>query len=251
VLAIIVAASLLRPVVATANDACWQLVYAALRRDASAPQAAYIRYSETVNIFADGSRLERANAEITYSDNGAAYVDDDRWARPFVSRLLEPGPPVLGPYGESRARWIPLDIANSGMPTIADVGTTQARTCADKGDQTIDGVRYAHLVLGPAQRPGPALKEIWIDRYATTIGKLLVSGYLDFESADASVQQQLVDYAVEVQEVDGFRVLRHAAWSYVVRAFGQISHLSGDYEFGNYSFANEPPPGIPDLIADP
>lgn len=228
---------------ADADDACWHLIYAALQRDAAAPQAAYISYSENVNVFVDGRSLERADASITYRDDGLAYVDDDRWAHPFVSTLLEPGPPVLGPYGESREGWLPAAVARLSIPTIADVHNTPERSCTDEGDRTIDGAAYAYLVLG-APPPGErALKAIWIDRRSFAIAKLVVSGFLYFRSVGTTVDRKLVDYTIDVEDVDGFRVLRRAAWTYVMHAFGQSSEMTAEYDFSDYRFTNAPPPG--------
>jgi len=233
---------------ARADDACWQLVFSAIRHEAALPHAAYISYSETLSIFADELPLERADADITYRDDGLASVDDDRWARPYLSTILDPGPPVLGPYGESRESWLQTLVPDATLPLIADVHNRPLARCANHDSQIIDGVAFEHVVLPDAPADKQALKALWIDPKTLAIARLVVSGYLDFYDTTDMVGHVLTDYTLDMQETGGYTVLRRATWTYVLHVYDQSSNLHGEYDFGNYQFTAAPPPGT--LFAD-
>jgi hypothetical protein len=225
------------------DDACWQLLYGAIERNAAAQHAEYISYSELVNIQSDGHRFEWANATITYRDDGIASVDDDRWDHPFFSDLLEPGPPVLGPYGKRREIWLALEPREESLPTIADLHNQPYSPCVDRGDETVDGTRAAHLVLPNASRDKPALKEIWIDRHSLAIVRVIVAEYVTFYLPDTKFAKTLTDYTLDVENINGYVVLQRVTWSYSFHIYDQSSTLIAEYDFGNYEFSNKPPPG--------
>ncbi len=224
------------------DDACWQLLYGAIERNAAAQHAEYISYSELVNIQSDGHRFEFANASITYRDDGMASVDDDRWDQPFISDQLEPGPPVLGPYGVRREEWLAAQTQGSEIPTIADLHNAPKSACVDRGDQNTDGTKAAHVVLPAAPRDRPALKEIWIDRQSLAIVRVVVSEYLTFYLPSTKLERELTDYTLDVENIDGYVVLRRVTWSYSVPYYDQRSSLVAEYDFGNYQFGTTPPP---------
>lgn len=230
----------------TANeDPCWQLLYSALQHNAAAPHSPYISYTESIHITQDGHRYELANAFVTYRDDGLAYVDDDRWVHPFVSRVLEPGPPVLGPYGPARSSWLSLDeTMMPRLPIIAETRNYQHR-CIDKGDESIDGKSAAHLVIADAPEDRPALKSIWIDRASLAVRRAIVSQWLTFlYDYSGKRGQELVDYTIAVQELDGYSVIKQVNWEYTYRVFSQYSTISAEYTFGGFVFQNRPPNGI-------
>ena len=228
---------------ARSSDACWQLVFAAIERDAAAPHAAYVSYSELVNIQEDRRRYERATANITYRDDGIASIDDDRWARPFMSNFLEPGPPVLGPYGKRRADWLAVASQKFALPLIADVQNEARRVCVDRGDQVIDGETVADIALLDAPTDRPALKEIWIDRRSLDIAQVVLSEYLTIAAVDWSLEHVLTDFSVEMEHVDGYAVVHRVYWTYSMKVYDQWSTLDAEYDFENYGFENTPPPG--------
>ncbi len=228
---------------ARADDACWQLVYAAIERDAAAPHAAYISYSELVNIQEDRRRYERATANITYRDDGTASIDDDRWARPFVSNFLEPGPPVLGPYGKRREDWLAVASQRFALPLIADVHDNAQRICVDRGDVLVDGETVADIALLDAPTDRPALKEIWIDRRSLDIAQVVLSEYLTIAAVDWSLEHVLTNFSVEMEHVDGYAVVHRVNWTYSMKVYDQWSTLDAEYDFDNYAFDNAPPPG--------
>jgi hypothetical protein len=226
---------------APSDDACWRLAYAAIQHNAAAPHAAYISYSETVNVFADRRRVEYDSIDVTYRDDGLAYINDDRWGRAFLSGQLEPGPPVLGPYGDSRESWLPAGLTADGFLTIAQVENPELRGCTDLGDDTIRGTGYAHLAFGPAS--GTALKAMWVDRRTGEAVRLVVSGLLYYHDVDAKLAHTVVDYQIDMQSINGYAVLQAARWSYVLRSYSQWSRIDAEYDFGNYRFATTQPPG--------
>jgi hypothetical protein len=241
--AIVAAVVLASTGVARADDACWQLLYAAIERDAAAPHAAYITYNELANIREDGFRYERATANITYRDDGQASIDDDRWSRPFVSNLLDPGPPVLGPYGNRRADWLMAAAAAYALPLIADVHNQTDRECVDRGDQYLNGFKAAHLVLPNAPTDRQALKEIWIDRQTHAIARVVIAEYIKVFTVASDLKKTLTDFSIDMENVDGHDVVQRVTWMYTFRVYDQTSLLAAEYDFTNYRFGQAPPPG--------
>ncbi|HTZ53573.1 MAG TPA: hypothetical protein VMB20_00805 [Candidatus Acidoferrum sp.] len=222
---------------ARADDACWHLVFAAIRHSAEAPRPQYISYSENVDITANTNPFLYYNIDVVYRTDGIAYVEDSRWAQAFVTHdLLEPGPPVLGPYGSARYGWLPAGVLGGRLQTIASVENFPKLPCTDEGDETIDGVRYAHLVTGVADKRRPALKEIWIDRQSLAIPRLIVSGVLLYENFYG---HGLADYQVDMQNVGGYAVVRTVRWTSLVRSYHQTTKLDAVFTFGNYRFTAE------------
>ena len=220
---------------ARADDACWHLVLGAIAHEAAASHPSYIAYSENVDISSGGRPFIYYDTDIVYRIDGVAYIEDGRFARAFVSDELEPGPPVLGPYGSARNGWLPEELRGGRLQTIASVENVPHLRCNDEGDETIDGERYAHLVVGVADERRPALKEIWVDRQSLWIPRLIVSGYL-LHYQSYSVERGLADYQVEMQNVAGFAVVRTVRWSSYVRWYHETAKLDGVYTFGNYHF---------------
>ncbi len=226
-------------------DPCWQLLYQALEHSAAAPHAPYISYDELIHITQDGHRYEMANANVTYRDDGLAYVDDDRWVHPFVSRVLEPGPPVLGPYGRNRATWLSFEDTDSatGLPVIAETRNYR-RECIDQGDEVVDGKPTAHLVIADAPSDEPALKAIWIDRKTLAMRRAIVSQWLTFlYDYSGKRSQQLVNYTIAVADISGYSVIHQVNWEYTYRVFSQYSTIEAEYVFNGFHFDTKPPIG--------
>jgi hypothetical protein len=217
------------------SDACWHLIFGAMRHDAAAPHPRYISYSENVDITADRHPFFYFNIDVVYRDDGVAYVNDARWARPFVSDEVDPGPPVLGPYGKARSGWLPDELVGGRLQTIASVDNVPQLPCTDEGDETIDGARYAHLVTGVADKSRPALKEIWIDRQSLGIPRLIVSGILRRQNY-AIFERGLTDYQVDMQNLGGYSVVRTVRWTSRIHWYDQSTNFAALYTFGNYRF---------------
>lgn len=225
-------------------DPCWQLLYKAMEHSAAAAHAPYISYAESIRITQDGRRYERANATVTYRDDGLAYIDDDRWVHPFVSTVLEPGPPVLGPYGSERTSWLSFQqVTDAPIPVIAETRNYR-RACIDQGDEMVDGSRSAHLVVADAPEDRPALKAIWVDRSTFEVRRAVVSQWLTFlYDYSGKKGQQLVDYTIAVEEINGYSVIKQVNWEYTYRVFSQYSTISAEYNFDGFHFDSQPPVG--------
>jgi hypothetical protein len=241
--AIVAALILALTVAARADDACWQLLYAAIERDAAIPHAAYITYNELADIREDGFLYQRATANITYRDDGQASIDDDRWSHPFVSNLLDPGPPVLGPYGDRRADWLTAAASAYALPLIADVHNQTDRQCVDRGDQVVNGLNAAHLVLPNPPADRPALKEIWIDRHSHAIARVVIAEYLKVFTVAWDLKKAITDFSIDMENIDGHDVVQRVTWMYVFHVYDQTSLLAAEYDFTNYRFEQAPPAG--------
>lgn len=229
---------------AAAKDAaCWQFVYRIIERNAASPHVPFISYSETERITDHGQRYEEAAANITYRDDGMAYVDDDRFVHPFVSTFLEPGPPVLGPYGPGRREsWLAFEQPARGLDVIADARTDERTACVDLGDQTIDGARYAHIVFPESPANVPSLKALWVDRQTFRVQRLIVSGWITF-STESGMVHDLTSYTVDLRRIGGIDVLHDVWWNYTYSVYGQRSRLDAHYSFANFRFDTKPPVG--------
>ncbi len=230
------------PVARAADDGCWQLIDRALQHSAGSPHARFITYGEHFTVFADGIPLENIGSTIVYRDDGLAYVADERWVHPFLSRFLEPGPPVLGPYRDSRPGWLAADTMVTALPVIAHVHAYPKETCADDGPATVDGKPFVHLTVGHELSERPGLRDIWIDPQAYDIGRVVVRGPLHFYVRDG-FKDELTDYTVDLERVAQYTVVRRVTWQYREREYSQWTDLSAEYDFRDYNFSDVPPPG--------
>ncbi|HVA29121.1 MAG TPA: hypothetical protein VNF68_13145 [Candidatus Baltobacteraceae bacterium] len=233
---------------ARADDACWNLLYSSLHHNASTAQAPFVSYSESLDLEEDGQPIEYARANVTYRDDGMASIDDNRFAHPFLSPILDPGPPVLGPYGSRRDMWLAFGISDATLPIIADTKTVHRVQCNDLGDETIQRGRYAHLVFSDAHPDRLVLKSVWLDRARLTIRRVVVSEPVNFSSGDGDNSTHYADYTLEVAQVDGHDVITQINWGYSYWQFGQRTDLREEYKFGEYHFAKKAPAGT--LFAD-
>ncbi len=232
------------PVPSRADDAaCWQLVHKAIEASAQSTHSPYVSYAENESILADGNSLERSSALITYRDDGMAYVDDDRWVYPFVSNILDPGPPVLGPYGDRRRAWLDLADMRTDLPIIATTQNPPRGRCTDEGNDVIDGVTVAHLVFPDAPSDRPALLEVWLDRSNLQMVRAYTRDHLGFWSPNGTTIG-LANYHIEIQRIEGYNVLKRISWKYRVQYNDQSSLMTGEYRFSQYRFGSKPPTGI-------
>jgi hypothetical protein len=233
---------------ADSNDACWQLLYRAIEKSASAPHSPFISYSLFVDITENGLRYERANASIVYRDDGMAYIDDDRWVHPFLSTSLEPGPPVLGPYGPQRTSWLSLiQQGDTAMPVIADTHNIPTGRCVEAADSNGE---LAHLIIPHPAKDRPALKEIWIERNSLGIRRAVVSQWQTFiyDLANDGNKQHLIDYHIDVQNINGYNVVSDISWQYTYPIYSQYSTIEAKYIFSDFHFDAKAPMGT--LFAD-
>ena len=228
---------------APSNDsACWQIIGTALDRSARETRSRFISYGEQSAFSADGRTLNTFNSNITYRDDGLAYIDDVRWAKPMVSEVVEPGPPVLGPYGQSRSAWLSLDgTSNTKLPVIAHVYAHPNETCRDAGVQTLDGRALHHLVVSEDDAARRGLHDMWLDPSSYEIVRVVIRGPVHFLVQNTPVES-LANYAIDCQTVAGHSVIRRVRWSYRDKANGQWVDLSGQYDFHDFRFRYREPP---------
>lgn len=226
------------------TDACWQLIMQALDHSAHTPRARFTTYGERATITEDGHTLENVRASITYREDGVAYVDDERWVSPFISRNLEPGPPVLGPYGGARDMWLGLDdIPITPLPVIASVHNHPNGACRDDGSQAVDGAPAHHLYIREDRHNRVGLREIWIDPKTAEIRRVVVSGPLRFYGGADGDVAETADFTIDVGHVDGYTVVEKVWWKYEESVYSQRSILDAEYDFSDFRFSEEAPPG--------
>ncbi len=239
----IAAAAIGSPDTRATNDACWQLIGSAIQRSAHATQPKFISYSERTEFAVNGKPANVFNSQITYRDDGMAYINDERWTYPMVSASVEPGPPSLGPYGDSRAAWLSAQSnENSSLPVIAHVYAHRTKTCRDAGPVTIDSRTVEHLIVDAENPSNAGLREIWIDPALFDIARLIVRAPMTMLVHNSPVQD-LANFQVDVEAVDGHTVVRQVSWAYHQKHDGEYEDLAGNYEFMNYRFSDVEPPG--------
>lgn len=225
---------------ARADDACWQLVHKAILKSALSERSPYVSYSEVEDISTDGNRLARSSALITYRNDGLAYVDDDRWAHPWIGFLLDPGPPVLGPYGDRRRSWLELADHSEPMTVIGTAHNAPRDQCNDLGDEIWNGQKLAHLVFPNARVDRPVLNAIWLDRATLRVAHAVTRDWLSFWTSEGT-SAGLVTYQIDVERIDGYDVLSRVTWEHHFQWYSQVTTMKGEYVFGNYKFASTPP----------
>ena len=221
------------------DTGCWQMLFGAIEHSASAPHAEFTSYTERGNITVDGTVLMRLLMGITYRDDGIALINDSRWDNPVISNQVEPGPPILGPYGTARSIWLMIDKADLPHPLIADVRSTPMLPCAI--ETTIyDNMQTLHIWLPQAPTDRPALKALWLDPKTMDILKVIVSGRLDFPGGTDD-KPHFADFQVELEHIGEYLVVRHVTWKYELKVYSQYSELFGEYYFDGYSFSDKAP----------
>jgi hypothetical protein len=211
------------------------MVYHTIERSAAGPHAPFTHYSERGSIIQDGSVLQRETLDVTYRDDGLALVDDSRWAYPLLSNILEPGPPVLGPYGSRRNIWLALDDTELPYPIIGDVHTHPKTEC-DMRTEMYAGAQATRIDLPDAPQNRPGLQSLWIDPKSSIVRKVVVLGLLQFRGPDPSVQPHYAPFEVEFEQLGKYTVVRHVTWKFSLRYFSQTSSLFGEYYYDGYSF---------------
>jgi hypothetical protein len=233
---VILGCTVLCPGIARADsDACWQLVYKTIERSAHGPHAAFTHYSEHGSIIQDGSVLQRETIDVLYRDDGLAVVDDSRWAHPLISNSLEPGPPVLGPYGSRRNIWLALDDTELPYPLIGDVHTHPTTAC-NMRDEYYEGAIATRIDLPDAPKDRPVLKSLWLDPQTGAVRKCVVLGRLIFRSPGQNSAAEFAPFEVEFEQQGPYTVVRHVTWKYNLRYYSQTSSLFGEYYYNAYSF---------------
>lgn len=228
--------------ISAGDDACWQMIGGAISESARSSHSRYISYAERSAFSVDGKTLSTFDSNITYRDDGMAFIDDNRWTEPMISDTLDPGPPVLGPYGQSRAAWLAMDDDTATKyPVIARVHSRPSESCRDAGIESIANRAFHHLIVGEEDKTDAGLREAWIDPAALDIVRVVIRAPVHFLVRGRPVKA-LTDYVLEIQKIDGHPVLRHVSWTYRDRE-SEGAQIAGDFDFNNYRFSEAAPPG--------
>ena len=223
---------------------CWELTYAALRHRAVAPHPAYISYHETVDLSLDGRELVQSRPEITYRDDGVLRVDDDGFV--YVTNHAVPGPPELGPYGDRRSMWLPVDENQSNLPLIGTVSTrSRTMSCRNDGLEVYKDHDTYRLTFNTIHPNRPSLKALWIDARTSEIWKVIVSGNVPVGfSNDDRGPVGLADFEVELAPYEQYVLVNHITWKYSFREFSQTANFFGEYYYSSFGFPKDVPPGF-------
>lgn len=224
----------------TAQPPCWTVYDTALMHRASESQPAYVTYNESIAMSADDYPLVDSTARIAYRADGLARVDDRRFnGYTYVTDHVEPGPPLLGPYGDHRDAWLPL--TDTPFPLIGSVRTHGSATCTNLGFELYHGHATYHLQLESAGPPHPSVKDLWIDTGSFEVWKVIASGHLLFVDAQSN-QRPLADFQVELAQEGPYVVVDHVTWSYNLRVYSQYESLFGEYYMSDFAYPQQVAP---------
>jgi hypothetical protein len=224
---------------------CWDLTYAALRHRAAAPHPPYISYSETEDLSLDGHQLVVSRPQMMYRDDGMLRVDDDGFV--YLTRHAVPGPPELGPYGNRRSMWLPMDENPSeNLPLIGTVNTrNRTMSCRNDGAELYKDHETYRLTFTTIYPNRPSLKALWVDARTSEIWKVIVSGNVPVGlSDDGRGPVGLADFEVELAPYEQYVVVNHITWRYSFREFSQTASFFGEYYYSSFGFPKEVPPGF-------
>ncbi|MBV8245186.1 MAG: hypothetical protein JOZ38_04640 [Candidatus Eremiobacteraeota bacterium] len=232
------------PAAAQSLPDCWDLTYAAIHHRAVSPHPPFVTYDERISITTDGQPLIDTREEVAYRDDGVARIADERFLyEPYVTTRTEPGPPELGPYGNRRALWIPLDeFEDPALKLIASVhaSTPNQMSCANAGlEQYKDHSTY-HIAFSGGKPGAPALRDLWIDSVSHDIWKVTVSSFLPV-AVDDGPSPRFANFEIELQQIGGYFVIAHVTWKYRYRISWQSSSLFGEYYYSNFGFPTSMP----------
>jgi hypothetical protein len=218
----------------TGQQPCWPIYDAAVTRRATEAQPAYVTYRESIVESADQDPFVTSDARIVYRSDGVARVEDRRFSGfSYVTNRLEPGPPLLGPYGDARASWLPL--TDAPFPLIGSVRVHLGATCTNLGTEQYHGHTTYHLQLTPKDPTRPSVKALWIDTQSLQIWKVIASGHLLFQDGQ-SKQSPLADFQVELAQEGPYVVVDHVTWQYNLRVYSQFEDLFGEYYMSDFAY---------------
>jgi len=232
------------PVRAQAAPNCWDVAYGALRHRAAAPHPPYISYAQSAELIVDGKTLMQSRPRITYRDDGALRVDDDGLV--YVTRDAVPGPPELGPYGDRRSMWLPMD--DSSDPSLPLIGTVHSRnptmSCTNLGIESYKDHETYKLAFNTVYPDRPSLKALWVDTRSSEIWKVIVSGAVPVGLSDDTRSVGLADFEVELAPYESYVVVNHVTWKFNFHEFSQTATLFGEYYYRGFEFPKQVPPGF-------
>lgn len=206
-------------------SSCWDVYDAAMHRSAQAVQPRFVSYDENIWVRAYQKDVVHERTHVDYRGDGLAIVQDPRYGpRPVLTRELEPGPPLLGPYGSSKARWQLRDP--SELQTISDVRVTGDERCENAGVVQLDGAPVFHLIFHRDDSSSAGLKELWVDANTAEIRRVVITGPVVY--LGTRDRARLADFDVRVKVVDGYSVITRVTW--------WQGFYVGEYTLQNFSF---------------
>lgn len=224
---------------AFSTQQCWDIFDGALRHNALGAHPAFISYDERISVIGDDAPILFSLAHVDYRDDGIARVLDERFGyQPMRTSHAEPGPPELGPYGNARSAWLPIESVGD-LRVISNVHVPGSITCTVADVEEYKQHRSYHLVFGNFNPNKPAIKAIWIDTSSQDVWKLIVSGYVLF--VDSNGPPPLADFQVELGYSGPFLVVNHVVWQLRRREFSQYANYFGEYTLSGFSFPNSLP----------
>lgn len=218
------------------STACWTLIFDAIRASAASQLPQTTSYNERGVLTEDGVVRMRENIDVSYRSDGLAFITDPATGNSrHATNYLEPGPPLLGPYGKGRVAWIGTIAEEFPYPLVASVRNKPSQPCENLGLESYNGLPAYHIVLPEASQNAASLRAIWIDPTTLAVRKTIVGGLL-WETAD---RQSLAypSFEVEFQQLGNYNVVRHVTWKYRMRVYSQYTTIFGEYYFNGYSFS--------------
>jgi hypothetical protein len=223
---------------AFASSQCWNVFDAALRHSASSAHPPFVSYDVLTRITEDDQPLIYSRAHVYYRDDGLARVQDERFNfEPIITRLAEPGPPVIGPYGSRRSAWLPQD---ADLPIIANVRTEGSIACNARTEMYHGRGTYHLSFSGGHVADRASLKDMWVDARSTDVWKLIVSGPVSFADDPGDVHP-LADFEVELGYTGPYLLVNHVIWKYRRHEYSQYATYFAEYTLGSYTFPSELP----------
>ncbi len=228
---------------ASALPDCWSLTFAALKHRAVSAHPPYIAYVEAGSISEDQRTLMRMNPSVVYRDDGVLRISEDGFT--YLTRTAEPGPPELGPYGERRSVWLPIeDAPDPALPLIGSVRTrSTTMTCANEGIENLKEHQTYRLVFTTQHPDRPSLRALWVDTRTSEIWKVIVSGPTPVAVTNDR-SQPLADFEIELAQVGNYVVVNHITWKLSYHQFWQTTKFFGEYYFSAFAFPTDVPAGF-------
>lgn len=218
---------------------CWALTIKALQHRAVSPHPPYIGYNEYGSITQDERVLLQTNPSVIYRDDGVLRITDNGFS--YLTRLADPGPPELGPYGNRRSVWLPVE--NAGDPGLPLIGSVRARSslgCANNGIESYKNHATYRLSFASPDRRRPSLRQLWVDTRSSEIWKVIVSSPVPVglgpDQSDA-----LANFEIELAQIGDYVVVNHITWKYSLHAFAQTSNFFGEYYYTAFTYPKEVP----------
>ncbi len=218
---------------------CWALTIKALQHRAASPHPPYIGYNEYGSISEDERPLLQTNPSVLYRDDGVLRVTDNGFS--YLTRLADPGPPELGPYGNRRSIWLPVEnAADQSLPLIGSVRARSPLGCVNNGIESYKDHTTYRVSFASPDRNRPSLRQLWIDERSSEIWKVIVSSPIPV-GLGPDQKDALANFEIELAKMGDYVVVNHITWKYSLHAFAQTSNFFGEYYYTAFTYPKEVP----------